>query len=57
MSWHRNKISFSSIAVHKPHDQKESANPIIYVAGSDKSISEIKDGEESLRYEENVAYS
>ena len=56
MSWNRNKISFSSIAVFKPHDVKESARPIIYVC-SDKSIREIKDGEETLRYEENVTYS
>ena len=57
MSYNRNKISFSSIAVFKSHDQKESKEPIIYVTGSDRIIREIKDGEESLRYEENVTYS
>lgn len=57
MSWNRNKISFSSIAVFRSNDPKESSQPIIYVTGSDRNIREIKDGEESLRYEENVTYS
>ena len=57
MQWNRNKISFSSIAVFRSPDPKESTQPIIYVSGSDRSIREIKDGEETLRYEENVTYS
>ena len=48
------KISFSSIAVHKPY---EALHPIIYSTGSDRSIRETIGNQEMLRYEENVTYS
>lgn len=56
-SFKHQKISFSSVATFKPSDPKESLEPILYAAGSDRSIREIKDKSESLRYEENCTYS
>ena len=53
----KNKCSFSSLAVFKSHDIKESTQPIIYAASNDKNIREFKDYEMTMVYEENVTYS
>jgi hypothetical protein len=55
-SYKHQKIAFTSVATFKSPETK-SGKPILYVAGSDRSIREIKDDELSLCYEENCTYS
>lgn len=44
-----NNVNFTCVTVHKPENEK--GPPIVYATGQDKSIREIRDGKETLRFE------